>query len=169
MVHLRLCLDDLTMLFFKAKRFVCKWQNYQKFWEKWMQISLLDFDSKGGEKRTYFQSRTSYYAPFFLIRESSEAFLFMLNLFLWITEFNWIKVTVDTVTLKYALFLKIWIFQLCIELQQQQQWRRISWTHSHSDGFLPLALFSPLRWFGHMKHLVLGKVKHFFCCQVLPS
>lgn len=30
-------------------------------------------------------------------------------------------VVVDTITLKYALFLKICIFQLCIELQQQQQ------------------------------------------------
>lgn len=112
MVQLRLWLDDLTMLCFKAQRLACKWQNYQKFWYKWMQISLLDFDSKWERKEDIFNQRHHIMPFFFLIRESSEAFVLMLDLLL---------VVVDTVTLKYALFIKICIFQLCIELQQQQQ------------------------------------------------
>lgn len=158
MVQLRLCLDDLTMLCFKAKRFVCKWQNYQKFWEKWMQTSSLDFDSKEERKEDIFLIRDIILCPFFPYQ--GKQWSIMLNLLL---------VVVDTITLKYALFLKICIFQLSIEHQQQQQQRRISWIHSQSDGFLPLAYFSPYVHFGHMKNLVLRKVKHFFCCHVLSS
>lgn len=65
MVQLRLCLDELTMLCFKAQRFGCKWKNYQKFWENWMQISLLDFDSKQERKENMFSIRDIILCPFF--------------------------------------------------------------------------------------------------------
>lgn len=90
------------MLNFMAQRFGCKWQNYQKIWKKWMQISLLNFDSKQEKKENLFSIRDIASCPFSLIREGTEAFLFMLNLLL---------VAVDTTSFKYVLFLKTFFFK----------------------------------------------------------
>lgn len=106
-VQLRACLDELTTLRFMAQRFGCKRKSYQKIWEKWMQISLLNFDCKQEKKENLFSIRDITSCPFYLIREGNEAFLFMLNLLL---------LVVDTISFKCALFLKIFSSQLHIEL-----------------------------------------------------
>lgn len=114
-----------------AQRFGCKWQNYHNIQEKWMQISLLNFDSKWEKKENLFSITDIVSCSFSLIREGDEAFLFMLNLFL---------VVVDTISFKYVFFLKTFISQLRLELWWK---KRFSGIHSRSDGFLPLGLFFP--------------------------
>lgn len=66
-----------------------------------MQISLLNCDSKQEKKENLFSIRDIVSCPFSLIREGTEAFLFMLNLLL---------LAVDTTSFKYVFFLKTSFF-----------------------------------------------------------